>query len=191
MNYGTNRIKTVIGQIKKEKGDDIRILDLGCGSNKFAGAVGIDIYPLPGVDIVWELNSYPLPFKDSEFDVILCSHIIEHLADVVKIMEEIHRTGKPKAKIIIRTPYFAYYESFCDPTHRWHFTWESFDFFCRDKSTVYAKAKFLMQHKKLLFGKEFFNIGRIISEISMRRYEKYYSHRYPAQELYFELEVIK
>jgi len=35
-----------------------------------------------------------LPFKDSEFDVILCNHVLEHIPDDTKAMQELHRILK-------------------------------------------------------------------------------------------------
>lgn len=184
--------KMLMEELRIEKRREVKVLDLGCGSNKLEGAIGIDIHPHLGVDVIWDLNSYPLPFPDCEFDLIICNHIIEHLFDVVKIMEEIYRISQPGAKVIIRTPHFSYYESYRDPTHRWHFTWESFDFFCKDiKPNIYTDITFLLCKRRLVFGKEWFNIAKLLSKISMRRYEKYYARRYPAHELYFELETLK
>jgi hypothetical protein len=34
----------------------VKVLDIGCGSNKTPGAVGIDARPGPNVDIVWDLD---------------------------------------------------------------------------------------------------------------------------------------
>lgn len=168
--------KLLIEELKRKKEGDIKVLNLGCGIDKIEGAVGVDIYPHSSVDITWDLNSYPLPFPDGEFDLILCNHIIEHLFDVIKMMEEIHRISQPGAKVIIRTSHFSYYESYRDPTHRWHFSWESFDYFCKDiRPAVYTDILFLMSNKKLLFGKKWLSIGKLLSNISMRRYEKYYA----------------
>ena len=35
-----------------------------------------------------------LPFKDKEFDYVICSHVIEHVNDPVKFKNEIERIGK-------------------------------------------------------------------------------------------------
>ena len=39
-------------------------IDLGCGSNKKEGYVGVDILDVPGVDYVTDLSKDPLPFDD-------------------------------------------------------------------------------------------------------------------------------
>jgi len=45
-----------------------------------------------------------LPFKDSEFDVILCNHVLEHIPDDTKAMQELHRILKPGGYGIFQIP---------------------------------------------------------------------------------------
>lgn len=169
----------------------MKILDVGCGRAKETGAVGIDIVPHLRVDIVCDLNKYPWPLKDNTFDVVLCKDVIEHVDNVVKTMEEIHRVGKPYAKVIIDTPHFANPNSFKDPTHKWHFSYDTFDYFSKDfVYPIYTDKKFNIIKKEFRFTREF-GIGSILAKFSARRYEKYYAHRYPPYKLYFELELLK
>jgi ubiquinone/menaquinone biosynthesis C-methylase UbiE len=35
-----------------------------------------------------------LPFKDNEFDIILCNHVLEHIPDDTKAMQELYRVMK-------------------------------------------------------------------------------------------------
>jgi SAM-dependent methyltransferase len=45
-----------------------------------------------------------LPFKDNEFDVILCNHVLEHIPDDTKAMQELYRVMKPKGWGIFQIP---------------------------------------------------------------------------------------
>ncbi len=47
-----------------------------------------------------------LPFKDQNFDIVHCSHLIEHLGfpDITNALDEIVRVTKPNGYIIIRSP---------------------------------------------------------------------------------------
>ena len=72
----------------------MRILDVGCGSDKVKGAIGIDHVKLPGVDVVHDLNSFPWPLKDEAFDEIYMNDIIEHLK-ARKDIEDYFRSLKP------------------------------------------------------------------------------------------------
>ena len=46
-----------------------------------------------------------LPFKDNEFDFIICNHVLEHIPDDTKAMEELYRILAPKGKAILQVPY--------------------------------------------------------------------------------------
>lgn len=45
-----------------------------------------------------------LPFKDDEFDVILCNHVLEHIPDDTKAMQELYRVMKPGGWGIFQIP---------------------------------------------------------------------------------------
>jgi len=55
------------------------MLDIGCGGNKQAGFVGLDIRPLPGVDIVWDIQKFPWPLPDESVINAISSHLVEHI----------------------------------------------------------------------------------------------------------------
>ena len=45
-----------------------------------------------------------LPFKDNSFDFILCNHVLEHIPDDVKAMQELYRVLKPKGIGVFQIP---------------------------------------------------------------------------------------
>ena len=54
-------------------------LDIGAGANKQPDFVGMDLRPLPGIDIVHDVMDFPWPLPDSCVIRAICSHLIEHL----------------------------------------------------------------------------------------------------------------
>jgi len=42
--------------------------------------------------VVHDLNTFPWPLPDSEFDFINCQDVTEHLDNINRVMEVIHRT---------------------------------------------------------------------------------------------------
>lgn len=126
-------------------------LNLGCGPTKKEGYIGVDKVELPAVDIVHDLDTYPYPFESNSVDEVYCSHILEHLDDFNKTMEELWRICKPNALIIIKGPYFKSQYAFRDPTHKHFFTEKSLRYF--DDSHVfshYSSARFEVLETKLI-----------------------------------------
>jgi SAM-dependent methyltransferase len=110
----------------------VRTLDVGCGINKFAGAIGVDRNRSSNADAICDLDQFPYPFADNSFDELRAIHLIEHVSDVIRSMEEFHRLVRPGGVIILETPHYTDFSSFCDPTHRWHLNSFSFRYFGED-----------------------------------------------------------
>ncbi|MCH2194515.1 class I SAM-dependent methyltransferase [Kordia sp.] len=45
-----------------------------------------------------------LPFEDNSFDTILCNHVLEHIPDDTKAMQELYRVLKPSGMAILQIP---------------------------------------------------------------------------------------
>lgn len=98
-------------------------LDLGCGQNKKAGFYGVDQYPMPGVDMVFDLGSVAAtwPWAEASVEEVNCSHFFEHLTPMERIhfLNELYRVLIPGGKATITTPYWASSRAYGDPTHLW------------------------------------------------------------------------
>jgi SAM-dependent methyltransferase len=46
----------------------------------------------------------PLPFGDSEFDLVLCAETIEHVRDVQLLLSELRRVLRPGGRLALTTP---------------------------------------------------------------------------------------
>ncbi len=173
-------------------------LNLGCGRDSKEGYVNLDCVKLPGVNVVHDLNKFPYPFKDEEFDEIICKHILEHITDLNKTMIEIHRILKKGGILKITVPHFTSSSAWTDPQHVRAFGYFSFDYFhqntCNEASRTYShetKIKFNKLKKRLIFGKSFQIYNWIIECLANKMshaYEDTFSRIFPALELYVELE---
>lgn len=169
----------------------LRLLDVGCGDRKAPGAVGLDCRALPGVDIVCNLDAHPWPLPDAAFDVIICSHIIEHVADVPLFLRELHRVGAANARVRIQTPHFSSLESWTDPSHRHHLSTGSFDFFEAD-GYLNGGAVFRVERVSLTFRKALpSQLGQVLYRLWPRVYEQNLAHLIPARDIRAELVVVK
>ena len=92
------------------------IIDLGAGPNKFPGSLGIDLNPRAGVDLVCDLEQH-LPLKDNSVDEVYSAHVLEHIRNLVQLMEEIYRVCKHDAIVVISVPYYTSRGAFTDPEH--------------------------------------------------------------------------
>ena len=172
----------------------MRILNLGSGKDRsIADAVTVDINRSTSPDVVHDLNNVPWPLDDDTFDIIYCKDIIEHLGDVVKTMEEIHRVARGGARVHITTPHFSCANSYTDPTHRYHLGFFSFDYFTGENQwDFYTKTRFKKVQTGLVFYPKFKN--KLIWRIANRWpafYEEHLAWIFPAWFMSFELEVIK
>lgn len=107
-------------------------LHLGCGRTILQGWINLDIAPLPGVDVVADLDACrtnPLPFHENSIDEILCVHTIEHLKNTLDFMQELHRIAKPNVRAIFSVPYGSNDAAFEDPTHVRQYFLNSFEYF--------------------------------------------------------------
>ncbi|UBF26255.1 methyltransferase domain-containing protein [Kovacikia minuta CCNUW1] len=91
-------------------------IDLGCGTHKQEGFIGVDVTDAPGVDVVADLNQR-FPFPDNSADIVRAYDTVEHLHDRIHTMNEIWRICKPNALVDIRVPSTDGRGAFQDPTH--------------------------------------------------------------------------
>ena len=107
-----------------------------------------------------------LPFKDNDYDVIFCNHVLEHIPDDAKAMSEIYRVLKPGGMAILQIPQELDREA----------TFED------DSITDAAqRAKIFGQYDHVrVYGRDYFdtlrNIGFIVDEVD-------YTQQLPQEEV--------
>lgn len=173
--------------------DSTLVLNLGCGRKKLVGAVNLDITPDTNPDVVHNLNETPWPFPDNTFTKVRAIDVIEHLEDILKTMEEVHRICKPGAKVEIVVPHFSCANAFQDPTHRHFFSVFSFDYFTgAHEHDYYTRARYRPVQAQIVFQPTLLN--KLIHRLAARwpkRYEMRWAWRFPAWLLSIVLEVEK
>ncbi|MEO0685126.1 MAG: class I SAM-dependent methyltransferase [Cyanobacteria bacterium J06649_11] len=94
-----------------------KLLDLGCGKVPFylvykslvSKAICVDwtntLHKNIFLDYQCDINGV-LPFRDNEFDTIILSDVLEHIAEPQKLWNEISRILSPNGRLIMNTPFF-------------------------------------------------------------------------------------
>lgn len=168
---------------------------MGCGrQNPQADLIRLDLVPELKPDVVWDLNQFPYPFNDFSFSKVECLDVIEHLDSVVRTLEEFHRILEPNGLLVITTPHFSCANSFIDPTHKWHLSYFSFDYFSEEHTlSYYSYTRYRIKHRQIQFQGS--KLDRFIVSSLANKFPKSYEQRwawmFPAWFLYFELEAIK
>jgi len=106
--------------LKTERSGELK-LDLGCGTRKQEGFIGVDRIAFDGVDHVLDLAKARWPWKSNSVTEAFCSHFIEHLTPIERIhfCNELHRVLVMGGKCTLIVPHWASSRAYGDPTHQW------------------------------------------------------------------------
>ena len=168
------------------------ILDVGCGSAKTPGAVGLDISPNTDADIVHDLDAFPYPIASDRFDQILLQDVIEHVTEPIRVFEELHRIARPGARIQLRTPHFSSVLAYGDPTHRHYFSTIAIQSLAEPRFEHYTDVRFRVLDVSLDMWLPFRMLGlSILANRFPESYEKYFAFRFPTMNIRATFEVLK
>lgn len=138
-NKTASRPKENLAVIDGGKDKDLDLIEgkghkvhLGCGNDIKDGWVNLDIndgnIEKEGI-VHCDLEKGKLPFEDDSCSEVMAIHLLEHIKNLLPLMNEIHRVLKPGGFLRIEVPIFPYAEAFQDPTHVRFFTENSFRYF--------------------------------------------------------------
>lgn len=115
----------IIGDIMEiEKIESPKVLDAGCGEGFFTATLHeafpqMEIVGCDGAEealaiarkidpkaIFEKANLYELPYRDYEFDLVICSEVLEHLQEPAEALKELCRTGKRVLITVPNEPWF-------------------------------------------------------------------------------------
>jgi len=171
-------------------------LDFGCGQVKEADYVGMDIFPGDFVDVVHSFDEFPYPFESNFFDEVKAFSSLEHVADLIATVCEIHRILKPGGLLKVACPHYSGPDAYRDPTHKTFFAYTTFDRFTGDTSYTTAESG-MFRVRRRMFGvpvggrKGFAALPKAFGNRFPNFYERYLCWMMPAKVIYYELEAIK
>lgn len=110
-----------------------RRLDLGCGTNKPDGWVGLDRVNTPEVDVVHDLCDTPLPFETDDFRQVRACNVLEHLprSAFIDVLKEVQRITEPSGLFLVTGPHYLSHNAPAGDHYR-AFSRTTFDVFTPD-----------------------------------------------------------
>ena len=131
----TPRVRPLFRHIRDLQ-EHASVLDVGCGTGGLLELIegenpGLSLF---GLDLTRPAgfrahsafvagSALALPFRDASFEVVLCAHVLEHLADPFVALGELRRVAVADGLVYVETPShrsvaFGFGHSFWDdPTH--------------------------------------------------------------------------
>jgi hypothetical protein len=168
-------------------------LDVGCGSNKKEGFVGIDLYGDFNYKV--DLNKDKFPFQDNTVVEFYSRGVLGYLKNLKHCFDEIHRVAMNKAKVKFLCYHFTSYRSencfrtrkgfrsteFNSNNHLWHET----------NLRIEVKKVKIHFHKGLQLWNYLIEPLVNISNTTKLWYETTFLRMFPAEFVEYDLEVIK
>jgi len=104
-------------------------LNLGSFTERFSGYLNVDKDPGVNPDILCDIEE-GIPVDDNSVSEIKAVMILEHIDNIIFVMNELWRIMKSGAILDIVVPHESSAMAWGDPTHKRVFNEESFGYFC-------------------------------------------------------------
>ena len=126
MNFYYRIEKFVILVAKEYDKEGKKILDVGAGNSPYKkyfikiNYFTQDIKQNKNIDYINDLNNGLPTIDNASFDYILCTQVIEHLKEPLKLFQEFYRILKPRGKVFLTTNFI--YQLHLVPDDYYRFT---------------------------------------------------------------------
>lgn len=164
-------------------------VNLGCGREIMEGFINVDVENYKGIDVIHDLNTYPLPFENGEFDEIIAKNIIEHLDRPHQFVKELWRIAKDGARVFIQAPHYSNFGVWGDLTHKKGYSFFSLRHYNIDRkytNSLVANKEVFEIITKIDFSKIFRPIQYLANKFPLI-YESFFSYIFNARTVYYEL----
>ena len=137
-----------------------KVLDIGSGKIYYKPkedeeVIHIDRVKLEHVETIANIE-ISLPFKDNTFDKLIINHVLEHVNNMINIMEECYRVLKNQGELVITGPYYTSIGAFQDPTHKHFLTENTMNYFLTNTGfDYYSKARFELIETRFNYAKSY------------------------------------
>jgi 2-polyprenyl-3-methyl-5-hydroxy-6-metoxy-1,4-benzoquinol methylase len=126
--YKNSGNSVVLNEIHNFKNTSAKILDIGCGNGDVARNLNNLNYIIDGITIseqeainsrkvmrkvlIYNLeNGLPIDLLDIKYDIIICSHVLEHICYPTNLLRDIKNILSDKGILIVCLPNLLHYKS--------------------------------------------------------------------------------
>ena len=102
-------------------------VDIGAGNKREEGWTTLDRVAASNPDIVADLEEV-LPLEDNSVDAMRAFHVLEHINNLLPLMNECHRVITPFGYLQIKVPIWPSVDTIVDPTHVRQFAMGTFHY---------------------------------------------------------------
>jgi len=125
----------------------------------------IDYYTKNKPTYYHNLDKIPWPIKPNTYDIVYSSHVLEHVIDLSKNIDEIYRILKKDGITIIKMPHASCGYAWGHPTHKRVAAYNTFDYFGRNHEKYNKTKGFDVIKKELNYHRLGF-FGKIIKKLA-------------------------
>ncbi len=97
-----------------------RVMDVGVENRRDWIGDGYFTFGQHGCDVIGDLLA--LPFRDESIDSVILTEVLEHCADPIRAIAEIHRVMKPGALLLVTSPFLWPWHGTSEYPDYWRFT---------------------------------------------------------------------
>lgn len=170
------------------------VLHVGAGREGFGTT--LDISPAVSPSILADLAK-PLPIEDNAYAAVYAFSILEHITNLVALVDELYRVIRPGGFLAVLVPHFSSLSAHVDPTHVRGFSVKTFDYFVQGSELQrefgwYSEARFTKRAELMTFQSRVVNrlAGGYINRHN-ETYEAHFAYIIRASGIYWELAVQK
>lgn len=136
-------------------------INLGSGTARYDGFVNLDSYAGCKPDVVIDINTQDIPFKDNTITEVKAYHILEHIGTgFMNLISELYRVCQDGAIIDVKVPHHRHDYFTGDPTHVRPITVEMMSKF-QKSSSEFGTVSFA---ERLCVDFEIFDVNYILED---------------------------